>query len=314
MLFTMIAATVFLALSAAYFAATEREAERKRSAVERVGRMLAGNVDPEVIESILQETQSDLSSMLSEAALKHAWLRSLDLMLYRAGRPLELTQLLGLTAAVGIACGALGWALGYGPWFVALGCLPILVVRHLKNKRMKLFEEQFPNALALFSRALRAGHSLSSALTMVGSEMQDPVGPEFALVAREISLGLSAEVALANLQDRLESKDLPVFVTAVLVQIETGGNLAESLDNIGHVIRQRIMFHGKVKALTAQSMMSANVLLVVPFVIFMLMYHQTPGFLEPMIADPVGSKVLMGAAAMAITGWLICRKIADVEA
>jgi len=314
MVFMMIAATVFLALAGGYFAITEREAARKRTAVDRVGRMLAGDVDPEVIASILQESKSDLSSMLSDAAQKHAWLQSLDLLLYRAGRPIELTQLLAATAAVGIASGTLGWTLGYGPWFVALGAAPIVVIKYLKNQRMKLFEEQFPSALALFSRALRAGHAMSSALQMVGAEMQDPVGPEFAQVAREISLGLSAEVALANLQDRLDSKDLPVFVTAVLVQLETGGNLAESLDNIGAVIRQRIQFHGKVKALTAQSMMSANVLLVVPFALFGLMYTQSPGFLEPMIAHPVGSKVLIAAAGMAIGGWLLCRKIADVDA
>jgi len=314
MLFTMIAISVFLALAAGYFAVTEREANRRQAAIDRVGRMLAGDVDPEMIDSILQETQSDLSSMLSDAAQKHAWLRSLDLMLYRAGRPIELSQLLGATLAAGVAGGALGWALGYGPWFAGLAIAPILAIRHLKAKRMALFEEQFPNALALFSRALRAGHAMSSALTMVGSEMQDPVGPEFALVSREISLGLSAEVAMANLQDRLDSKDLPVFVTAILVQLETGGNLAESLDNIGNVIRQRILFHGKVKALTAQSMMSANVLLAVPFVLFALMYKQSPDFLGPMIADPIGSKVLMGAGIMAVVGWLICRKIADVDA
>jgi tight adherence protein B len=314
MMFMMIAVTVFLVLAAGYFAVTESESSRRKAAVDRVGRMLAGDVDPEVIDSILQGTQSDLSSMLSEAAQKHAWLRSLDLMLYRAGRPVELSRLLGGTLAAGIVAGVLGWMLGYGPWGAAFAAVPILVIRHMKAARMKRFEEQFPNALALFSRALRAGHSMSSALTMVGSEMQDPVGPEFSLVAREISLGLSAEVALANLQDRLDSKDLPVFVTAVLVQLETGGNLAESLDNIGSVIRQRIQFHGKVKALTAQSMMSANVLLAVPFVLFALMYHQSPDFLGPMIAHPIGSKVLMGAGGMAVLGWLMCRKIADVEA
>jgi tight adherence protein B len=314
MLFMMIAATVFLLLAGGYFAVTGREAERNRNAVDRVGRMLAGDVDADVIASILQENKSDLSSMLSDAAQKHAWLRSLNLTLYRAGRPIDLSQLLGLTVALGAACGTLGWLAGYGPWFVALGAAPIMVIRFLKKKRMKLFEEQFPSALALFSRALRAGHAMSSAFTMVGSEMQDPVGSEFALVAREISLGLSAEVALANLQERIDSQDLPVFVTAVLVQLETGGNLAESLDNIGSVIRQRMQFHGKVKALTAQSMMSANVLLVVPFGLFLLMYTQSPGFMEPMVAHPIGSKVLMGAGIMAVVGWLMCRKIADVDA
>lgn len=313
MLSILIAMTVFLCLSGVYFAVTARQEARRRVAIDRVGRMLAGDVDPEVVASILRETKSDLGSLLSEAAQRYRWLRAIELMLYQAGRPMELTQLLGLTAGLAGAGALIGWLLGLGPLPALLGAGPMLVVRQLKKRRMKAFEASFPNALSLFSRALRAGHSMSSALQMVGSELPDPVGPEFALVAREISLGLHAGVAMANLQDRLDCEDLPVFVTAVLVQLETGGNLAESLDNIGDVIRQRILFHGKVKALTAQAMMSANVLVLVPLFLFIMLKTLNPEFMAPMLQSAFGRHLLMAAAAMVSIGWFACRRVARVE-
>ena len=155
---------------------------------------------------------------------------------------------------------------------------------------------------------------MNSALQTVGTELPDPVGPEFALVAREISLGLAPSTALVNLQARMEAHDLPVFVTAVLVQLETGGNLAETLDNLAEVIRARMLFHGKVKALTAQSMMSANILVVVPFAIFMMMKFVNPKFVEPMLASEVGRMMIGLAGVLTVGGWYVCRRVARVDA
>jgi tight adherence protein B len=143
--------------------------------------------------------------------------------------------------------------------------------------------------------------------------MQDPVGPEFALVSREISLGLSPAVAMANLQARMDAQDLPVFVTAVLVQLEAGGNLAETLDNLGEVIRARLLFYGKVKALTAQAGASANILVVVPFAIFFVLRSMSPEFVAPMLNSPIGQYMLGAAGLMVILGWIVCRKVARVD-
>jgi tight adherence protein B len=313
MYFALLGLTTFFALGAAYFLRVGREEHRRRTAVERAGRLLAPDADPEAVASILRETQSDLGSMLSDAAARYPTLRKLELLLYRAGKPMTLAQLLGSSVALAVGGAALGSLLGFGvlPGLLAAG--PLLYVKQRKRGRMKTFDEQFPSALALFSRALRAGHSMSSALTMVGTEMPDPVGPEFALVAREISFGLAPATAMANLQDRLDAQDLPVFVTAVLVQLETGGNLAETLDNLGDVIRSRLLFFGKVKALTAQSMMSANILVVVPFVIVGMMSAIQPEFTAPLFENPLGQKMLMAAGVMTILGWMLCRKMARVD-
>jgi tight adherence protein B len=314
MLWILTAAAAFLTLASLYLAATERAAARRRVTVGRVERVLGAGVDVEAVESILRGTQSDLGNMLSGAAKRYRALRALELMLYRAGQPMTLARLLVSSLGLALAGGALGLMTGYSVAPALLGAGPILVVRRQKKKRMKAFDEQFPGALGLLSRALRAGHSMNSALQMVGSEMPDPVGPEFALVSREISLGLSPAVAFANLQERLGAQDLAVFVTAVLVQLEAGGNLAETLDNLSDVIRNRILFYGKVKALTAQAGASANILLVMPFACFMILRFSNPAFLDPMLTTPLGNHLLGAAAGLAIIGWVACRRVARVDA
>jgi tight adherence protein B len=314
MLWILSAVTTFLMLASLYLALGERNAARSRVTVARVGRLIGDGASPEVVESILRESESDLGSLLSGAAKRYKLLRTLELMLYRAGQPMTLARLLGLTVGLTLGGAALGSLLGFGPLPALLGAGPVLFVRRAKNKRMKAFDDGFPAALGLFSRALRAGHSMNSALQTVGSELPDPVGPEFALVAREISLGLAPATALMNLQARMEAHDLPVFVTAVLVQLETGGNLAETLDNLAEVIRARMLFHGKVKALTAQSMMSANILVVVPFAIFLMMRFMNPKFLEPMLSTEIGRMLIGLAGVLTVGGWYVCRRVARVDA
>jgi tight adherence protein B len=313
MLWLLTAFAAFATLATLYLAAVERAAAQRRTTVDRVGRAIGGAVSAAAVDSILKETQSDLGNLLSGAAKRYKTLRELELLLYRAGSPMTLVRLLAMSAGLGIAGALLGSLAGYGPLPAVLGAGPILAVKRMKKKRLKTFDEQFPAALGLFSRALRAGHSMTSALQMVGGEMADPVGPEFALVSREISLGLSPAVAMANLQARMDAQDLPVFVTAVLVQLEAGGNLAETLDNLGEVVRQRLLFYGKVKALTAQAGASANILVVVPFAIFGVLRSMNPAFVEPMLNQPVGRLMLGAAACMVIVGWFACRKVARVD-
>jgi tight adherence protein B len=313
----MIGLTVFLFLSGLCFAVIGGETSRRRAALARIERAVSSDcgLDGEAI-SILRETESDLSSLLSDAAERFPALRSLELLLYRAGNPLTLSRFLGVSGGIAAAAGFLGVMLGVTPAPALAGFLPWIVVRQIKRRRMQAFDQEFPQALALFSRALRAGHSMTAALQMVGSELPDPVGPEFALVAKEIALGLSPATAMVNLQDRLDSSDLPVFVTAVLVQLETGGNLAEILDNLGSVIRERILFDGKVRALTAltaQSSMSAKILVVVPFGIVGIMHVMNPIYVAPLFETDSGNTMLIAAFVMVTLGYLLCRRIARVD-
>jgi tight adherence protein B len=273
MFWILTAATAFLTLASLYLAGVERAAARRRVTVDRVGRVLGAGADVEAVESILRDTQSDLGNLLSSAAKRYPALRSLELMLYRAGQPMTLVRLLGLTLGLTVAGAVLGLVLGYGVLPAVLGGLPFFLVRRKKTKRMRTFDEQFPAALGLFSRA----------------------------------------VAMANLQARLDAQDLPVFVTAVLVQLEAGGNLAETLDNLGEVIRSRLLFYGKVKALTAQAGASANILVVVPFAIFFVLRSMSPEFVAPMLNSQIGQYMLGAAGLMVILGWVVCRKVARVD-
>lgn len=188
MLTLLIATTVFLFLSGLFFAVIGGETSRRRAGLARIERALSARagLDAEAT-SILRETESDLSSMLSDAAERFPAVRSLELLFYRAGNPMTLPQFLTLSGGLAAAAGLLGIVLGVTPAPALLGFVPWLAVRRLKKKRMTSFDQEFPQALALFSRALRAGHSMSAALQMVGSELPDPVGPEFAVVAREIA-------------------------------------------------------------------------------------------------------------------------------
>lgn len=243
--------------------------------------------------------------------------RSLDLLLYRAGVPMSPVRF----ALISLLLGGLGWAVGstlllsplLGSVGLLAGCIPWLSVRRTASKRMARFADSLPEALELVTRAMRAGHALGTGFQLVGEEMSDPIGYEFALVAEEMRFGLGLREALQNLGYRVENPDLPFFVTAVLVQRETGGNLAEILDNLSGLLRQRVQFHGKVRALTAQGRGAALFLaLWLPLITAMLAWV-SPEYLEPLLETGWGNMVLLGVGLLDVTAYLIARKIATVE-
>jgi tight adherence protein B len=222
-----------------------------------------------------------------------------------------LTLLLG---ALGYT-GATLWADPVrGSLGVLAGFLPYLVIRSMANKRTRRFEEQLPEGLELLTRSLRAGHGLGSGFHMVGEEMIDPIGTEFGLVAEEVRFGLDMRDALDNLTRRVANDDLPYFTTAVLIQRQTGGNLAELLDKLSTLLRERSQFYGKVRALTAQGRGAAAFLACwLPF-ISGVVWYTSPNYLEPLFEHRWGHAVIAAAIAMDVFGYFIARRIADVQA
>ena len=210
-----------------------------------------------------------------------------------------------------------------GAWFhsVVLGLIcglvaangPYVYLRVKRSQRMRAFETTLPEAIDLLSRALRAGHSLTAAIEMVAREIADPVGAEFRRVFEEQNFGLPIREALLNLARRLPVADLQFLVTAMLVQKETGGNLAEVLDKTGAVIRERARLLGQLRIYTAQGRMTGWILSLLPFVVFLLMNLVNPGYARMLISDPTGRKaVWVGLALMATGIWMI-RKIVDIK-
>ena len=196
---------------------------------------------------------------------------------------------------------------------VVLGALPAGYLYWLKNQRMKMFERQLPEALELVSRALRSGHAFSVGLKLVGDEAADPIGIEFRRAFDEISMGVALPQALQNMTDRLECVDLRFFVTSVLVQRETGGNLAEIIDSLAGMIRKRFELHLKVRALSAEGRFSAIILFALPIVVGGILYKMNPDYMSTLFTDPMGQKMLMVGSFLMVTGAIIMKRMVAIK-
>ena len=242
---------------------------------------------------------------------------ALELQLYRAGMSLTLRRFLGISFAFG-AAGAIALAAFFpGPQSFAIGgcacILPYLQARRLGQKRTAAFEAQFPDALDLLIRALRAGHALPAGLQMVAEELQEPVSEEFMLAADEIKLGKEVTAALGNMAYRIDTPDLPFFVVAVSIQQETGSNLTEVLENLSVVIRERFKLYGKVHALTALGRASANLLAVWPAIMLGALTAANPEYVDPLWNTETGHTMCIIAVVMIVLGYVICRRMATIE-
>ena len=194
-----------------------------------------------------------------------------------------------------------------------LGSLPFLWAWWKRKSRLKKFGGQLPDALELIARALRAGHSLAAGFQLVGDEMSAPIGEEFTRVYEEQNLGIPLEEALEDMADRVPNLDLRFFATAVIIQRQSGGDLAEILDKIGHLVRERFKIWGQVQALTGEGRLSGIVLLALPPVLFITMYRLNPGYVMMLFEDPMGKQMLAGALVLQAIGALVIRKIVNIR-
>jgi tight adherence protein B len=191
--------------------------------------------------------------------------------------------------------------------------LPFLWLYLKRAKRLKKFQAQLPDALELVARALRSGQSLASAMHVVAEEMPDPVAGEFGRVFEEQNLGIPIEEALKNMCERVPNMDLRFFVTSVGIQRQTGGDLAEILDKIGYVVRERFRILGQVKALTGEGRLSGVVLIALPFGLFGFMLNAKPDYVESLWKTDLGQKMSIFAIIAQILGALVIRKIVNIK-
>jgi tight adherence protein B len=244
--------------------------------------------------------------------------RSLELLLYRSGGTLSITRFVAISLILG-GGGFLGvLALTSDPWravpALLPGFFPVVWVRKKASKRMRIFEEQLPDALALITRSMRSGHSLVAGFQLVGEELADPIGTEFSIVADEVRLGLEIREGLANLMRRVENPDLPYLTTAVLIQRQTGGNLAELLDKLSNLLRERGQFTGRVRAMTAQGRGAATFLACwMPFIVVVI-WLMAPDYIMPLVENSWGHAVLGSAFGIDLLAYYLALRIADVEA
>ena len=204
--------------------------------------------------------------------------------------------------AVGVA---IGTALG--------GLVPVGLVRRQQSQRVKKFEEQLPEALDMLVNALRAGYSLQAAMEFVGNELPAPLGPEFGRFYDEQRLGVEVRTALMRLQERVGTYDIKMFVTALLIQRETGGNLSEVLGNIALLMRERVAFRGQVDTLTAEPKASAKVLTGLPIAVFVLVYVMNPLYMRPLLETPTGHMLLAYGVSSVVVGYVVLMRIAKID-
>jgi tight adherence protein B len=195
----------------------------------------------------------------------------------------------------------------------AVGSLPLFVVFHLRSRRRHEFEKHFADSIDLLCRAVRAGHALNTGMEMVGQEMPEPVASEFRSAFEERRLGLSLRESLLHMSDRMPSQDVRFFVTAVIIQDETGGNLAEILNNLATTIRERFRIRGEVRVKTAQGRLTAGLLIAIPPLMLVLMSVLNPDYVHVLFSDLLGTELLVGAGLLQVLGAYILWRIVSIE-
>jgi tight adherence protein B len=231
---------------------------------------------------------------------------------YPVGFFLLLTAVLALS---GYTAGLLIWKIQLFALLLTglLACVPIFYLVLKKNKRMARFEAQLPEALDLIARALRSGHAFGSGMKMVAEEFGAPLGPEFRETMEEIQYGASTEDALKSLVRRVDCPDLKYFVISVILQRETGGNLADIIESIGHIIRERFKLQGKIRILTAESRFSALILILLPFIAVIGMQFMNPDYISTLLSTELGRTSIGIALGMMFIGVLVMKRMIKIR-
>jgi tight adherence protein B len=279
--------------------------------------ILVGKRRPESVPDLLRKMdfEGDKKSLLEALASK---IPNLERYFEQADCHIKPSQLILLAVILGVL-GMTGSWLAHVPIFfvplagVVMFLVPFAWLWNKRRVRLNTFASQLPDALELVARALRAGHALGAGMHVVAEEMPSPIAEEFGRVYDEQNLGIPLEDAMRNMTERVPNLDLRFFVTSVAIQRQTGGDLAEILDKIGYVIRERYRILGQVKALTAEGRLSGVVLIALPFVLFLVMLHLKADYVSVLWTDKNGIKMSIFALLMQVLGAAVIKKIVDIK-
>jgi tight adherence protein B len=241
-------------------------------------------------------------------------------LLEQAGMKWSTHRLVNTSLLACVAGWAAAWILLPGPmqryaYVPALlaGAFPLLYVLRKRKARLRRFEELFPESLEFVARSMRAGHAFSVSLEMIHREFQEPLAGEFRRTFEEHNLGLPLDMALQKLAKRVPSLDVHFFVSAVLLQKRTGGNLAEILDKLAYVIRERFKLRGRIRAISAHGRMTGTALTCIPIAVAILMFYTNPDYIKFFFLDDVGNIMLVSAIGLQLIGYAIIRQIVKIE-
>ena len=319
----LISISVFLTLSAIVLLVYQLATAQQRQVAARLEQMARGEQAVVAKTSAYQEEEPTGIRRLLRSFGRYLesprWDLSLEMRMLRAGLPLRSGEFIVLCFASTTLLAMLFLLLGGGQLVagvtgaVAGFFFPFILVNMKIARRMKAFNSQLGDALILIANSLRTGYSFMQASDMVAQEMRPQISSEFSRAVKEMNLGVTIEDALANLGKRINSEDLDLVLTAVLIQRQVGGNLSEVLDNIARTIRERVRIRGEIRTLTAQGRISGIIVSLLPVVLGLVIYLLNPEYVKLLFVHPVG-KIMLGVAGLGqVIGIIVIRRIVDIE-
>ena len=319
MLALIAALLVFLAFVVAFYAwRASTMSEGQKRVQDQLRRLAMIGRDDMVDRGILRDKRMSDITFIDRFLSSLPFARKMELLLYQAGLNWRVGTLILLMVLSGallfLICATLlhrpllGLVAGIGAAFI-----PYMWVKGQKSKRMNQFAEQLPDSLDLMTSALRAGLSFPAALQLVAQESPEPLAQEFAITFDEQNLGLDVKEALVNLTERVDSLDLKFFVTAVIIQRETGGNLAEIMESIARIIRERFRILGDVRSRTAHGRLTGMILSILPVALGALITMLAPNYMLTFFRDPAGQALLIVCVVLQVMGFLWIRRVIAIK-
>jgi tight adherence protein B len=318
----LIAIFVFVLVAIAVFALVsvfDQRSAQARLLKERLGNeRKAPERGPEEELALLRDEQLSQIPALDTLLRRSSRVTDIQKMLAQGGISMRAGNFLGFSALAGVVATIVAYILSKRvevAWIALLiGCLlPYFYASFRRNQRFEKFEELFPEAIDTLARAVRAGHAFTTALEMITDEVAEPISGEFRQLYEEQKFGMPVRDALFNLTERIPLVDVKFFVTAVMLQRETGGNLAEILDNLSYVIRERFKIQRQVRVYTAQGRLTMALLMGMPPIIIVTMLLLNPSFIQPLFSDPIGHTLLVAGIILQTVGYFVIRKIIRIQ-
>jgi len=319
---TLTAIIVFVVVSLAVFAIgslLDRRSSRARLLRDRLASVQkAAERKPSEELALLRDEMLSEIPALDSLLRRSGRIANLQTLLSQADLKIRAGTILMLCVLSGVGLALVVLILSPFPQFAWLGMiigalLPYSYASFRRTRRFQKFEELFPEAIDTLARAVRAGHAFTTALELISNEISEPISSEFRKLFEEQKFGLPVRDALINLADRIPLVDVKFFVTAVMLQRETGGNLAEILDNLSYVIRERFKILRQVRVHTAQGRLTMVLLMALPPTIVVVMLVLNPGFIQPLFSDPLGHALIVGGITLQTLGYFVIRRIIRIQ-
>lgn len=314
-----IAAIAFLVVMGLFYVISRATGGTEAHIDERLDQFVTRETGIDAAEPAMQRAPSKLAESLGEAVAEKDFARNIATSLARANLKLTVAEYLILIVTSILGTGVVFYLLMHQNLFLTLGglvlgfFLPRFYVKYRQGKRLKDFGNQLGDSINLLANGLRSGYSLLQAMDGVATEMPPPISEEFQRVVREIGLGVSNEQAMQNMLRRIDSDDLDLMITAISVQHEVGGNLAEILETISHTIRERVRIKGEIRVLTSQQMISGYVVSFLPIALGLILFLINPSYMGAMFQDVCGIAMMAVGAVMIAAGFFAIRKIVSID-